>query len=431
VCVLSILLFSLSLAEAAAPTGLDTLQRPASLAPIVSQLSPAVVAITVQRRVSYEALPVPEWARPYFEKSPGAPRAQEGQGSGFFISADGYLLTNHHVVDGADKVEVTLGDARRFMAKVVGSDERTDVALLKIDAGAPLPFAVLGESGAVQPGDWSLAVGNPFGLDHSVTLGIVSAKGRSIGAGPYDDFIQTQAAINPGNSGGPLFDMDGRVIGINTAIVGQGIGFSIPIDQVKPMIEELKASGTVSRGWLGVQLAELDAGNAAAMGAPDGGVAVGQVTSGTPAAKAGMKAGDVVVSIDGKAVTEASALVRAVGMRKPGETVKLEVVRDGKPRAVAVLLAARPSEDALTGRTKVAPAPDGATGDLQLDDLTVRGVREEGRFAGRLRAGDRILSVDGRPAKDGASVMKSLAAEGAHRLLVEREGEELLVLVAP
>lgn len=424
---LSILCLTLSLAEAAAPSGLDTLQRPASLAPLVAQLSPPVVSLTVQKRVSFEGPTMPEWARPYFE-APG-PRQAAGQGSGFLISADGYVLTNHHVVEGAESVRVTLTDGREFAARVVGNDARTDVALLKLDAPVDLPFATLGESAGVQPGDWSLAVGNPFGLEHSVTLGIVSAKGRSIGAGPYDDFIQTQASINPGNSGGPLFDIEGRVIGINTAIVGQGIGFAIPIDQVKPMLEELKSRGSVSRGWLGAQLAELDSGNARAMGAPDGGVAIAQVSAGTPGEKAGLRAGDVVVSVDGAPVREAPSLVRAVGARKPGETLKLEIVRDGKRRSLSVLLAARPDEDALARATVPGGDPAEPTADVRLDGLTVREVNGSGPYAGHLREGDRLVSVDGSAVNEQAGASKALQRPGPHRILVVRQGQELLVLV--
>lgn len=424
---LSILCLTLSLAEAAAPSGLDTLQRPASLAPLVAQLSPPVVSLSVQKRVAFEAPSMPEWARPYFE-APGPQRAS-GQGSGFLISADGYLLTNHHVVDGAEAVLVTLTDGREFPARVVGTDARTDVALLKIDTALSLPYATLGESAGVQPGDWSLAVGNPFGLEHSVTLGIVSAKGRSIGAGPYDDFIQTQASINPGNSGGPLFDIEGRVIGINTAIVGQGIGFAIPIDQVKPMLDELKTRGSVSRGWLGVQLAELDAGNASAMGATDGGVAVAQVTVGTPAEKAGLKAGDVVLSVDGVAVREAPGLVRAVGARKPGESLKLDILRDGKRRSISVLLAARPEEDALARPSSPGGGDPAPPADVRLDGLTVRDVNGEGAFAGHLKEGDRLVSVDGAAVKDEAAATRALLRPGPHRILVLRQGQELLVLV--
>jgi serine protease Do len=427
--VLSILCLTLSLAEAAAPSGLDILQKPASLAPLVSQLSPPVVSLSVKKKVALEDIPMPSWARPYFDAPSGGPRIQSGQGSGFIISADGYMLTNHHVVEGAEEVEVTLPDGRTFTAKLVGSDARTDVALMKIDAAGDLPFATLGESSKVQPGDWSLAVGNPFGLETSVTLGIVSAKGRSIGAGPYDDFIQTQASINPGNSGGPLFDVDGRVIGINTAIVGQGIGFAIPIDQVKPMLDDLKTSGKVSRGWLGVQLAELDPGNAAAMGATKGGVAVALVTAGTPAAKAGLKVGDVVVSIDGVPVKEGPALVRAVGGHKPGETVKLELVRDGKPLSLSVLLAARPDEDALARGTGPGDGEGSAKPEVQLDGLTVGWVNPAGAYAGLLREGDRIVSVDGKAAKTDEAVRKELARPGPHRVVVVRDGAELLVLV--
>lgn len=418
---------ALSLPASAAPIT-PVAGAPASLAPLVDQLSPAVVSISVKEKLTLNQEQMPEWMRKHLEQMPMPEK--EGQGSGFFISADGYLLTNNHVVEHADSVDVVLSPEVHYTARVVGTDPRTDVALLKIDAPGPLPFAELGDSSTVKVGDWSLAIGNPFGLDHSVTLGIVSAKGRAIGAGPYDDFLQTQAAINPGNSGGPLFDMSGRVIGINTAIVGQGIGFAIPVDQVKPLIEELKAHGTVSRGWLGVTLAEVDDKLAAEMGGKGGGVAVAEVTAGTPAAKAGLKAGDLVVTLDGAPVKHGDDIVRAVGALKPGKQVKLEIVRAGKPITVTATLGERPSEDALArgerGTGSGAQAPSTA---VELEGTTVKSVAESSRYKNRLAPGDRVLSVDGKAAKDGAAVERGLAEGGAHRVLVERDGRELFVIV--
>jgi len=421
-----------SFAAAAPPSAplAITPAAPASLAPLVDQLSPAVVSIAVKQKLSMDDAQVPGWVRPFMDHMQ-MPET-EGQGSGFLISADGYLLTNNHVVEHADTVDVVLGNERHFTARVVGTDPRTDVALLKIDAPSPLPFAELGDSSGVRVGDWSLAIGNPFGLDHSVTLGIVSAKGRAIGAGPYDDFLQTQAAINPGNSGGPLFDMQGRVIGINTAIVGQGIGFAIPIDQVKPLVEELKTKGSVSRGWLGVQLAEVDEATATQMGGKGGGVAVAEVTNGTPAQKSGLKAGDLVVALDGAPVKRGDDIVRAVGALKPGKQVKLDVIRDGKPQTLTAVLGERPTEDALArGEYGSGPAVKSPSAPpvVELDGTTVKAVDPQSRYEKRLAPGDKILKVDEKPVKDGASVQSMLAAPGGHRVLVQRGGRELFVIV--
>jgi serine protease Do len=282
-------------------------------------------------------------------------RMQQGEGTGFFISADGYLLTNNHVVSGADEVTVTLLDERTFDARVVGTDPNTDIALVKVEADTALPHVQLGSSDATRVGDRVVAIGNPFGLSHTVTEGIVSAKGRVIGAGPYDDFLQTDASINPGNSGGPLFNLAGEVVGINTAINprGQGIGFSVPIDQVRPLIDDLKEDGKVSRGWMGVGLQELDPMLAKHLGKPDlAGTVVGQVYPGTPAASAGLESGDIIIEMDGQPVKDSATLVRSIGTRAPGEKVSLKVLREGRPTDVKVKLGERPDREELEGRRR-------------------------------------------------------------------------------
>ena len=246
-----------------------------SLAPLVERVQMAVVNIDVEQKVEVPTMSFQSPFGPFFGNPHGMGqeegddgdsdgdhhyRTQEGAGSGFIISADGYILTNNHVVADADKVKVRLADERSFDARVIGTDERTDVAVVKIDAPVDLPFVKLGSSDALRVGDWVVAIGNPYGLAHTVTAGIVSAKGRAIGAGPYDDFIQTDASINPGNSGGPLFNLAGEVVGINSAIVksANSIGFAIPADMVKPILEDLKSTGHVARGWMGMGLQELD-----------------------------------------------------------------------------------------------------------------------------------------------------------------------------
>src|ERR1700694_5628587 len=267
----------------------------------------------------------------------GAPRgghAVTGQGSGFFISADGYAVTNNHVVDGADKVEVTTDDGKIYKAKVIGTDARTDLALIKVEGGSDFPFAKLSD-GKPRIGDWVLAVGNPFGLGGTVTAGIVSARGRDIGNGPYDDFIQIDAPVNKGNSGGPTFDVAGTVIGANTAIFSPsggsvGIAFAIPADTVKKVVAQLKDKGSVTRGWIGVQIQSVTPEIADSLGLKSvQGALVAEPQSGGPAAKAGIEAGDVITSVNGAALKDARELARQIGGLPPGTSVKLFLLHKG------------------------------------------------------------------------------------------------------
>ncbi|HVB81478.1 MAG TPA: DegQ family serine endoprotease [Candidatus Binataceae bacterium] len=260
---------------------------------------------------------------------------EHGIGSGVIVSPDGYILTNYHVVGHADEINVTLMDKREFTAKVIGKDQKTDLALIKIDTKQPLPYASLGDSHKVEVGDWVVAIGNPFGFNLTVTAGIVSAKGRALG-GSYDNFIQTDASINPGNSGGPLFNTNGQVIGINTAIYSStgsnaGIGFAIPIDLAKSVMDQLKAHGHVTRGWLGVEVQAMTPELAKSFGlqTPTGALVAG-VQNDTPAAEAGVKRGDIIVKFDGNAVHDEHELPEMVAQTSIGKTVPLEVVRDGK-----------------------------------------------------------------------------------------------------
>src|SRR3954468_22217267 len=281
----------------------------------------------------------------------GMPRGRgmvTGQGSGFFISADGYAVTNNHVVDGADKVEVTTDDGRIFKAKVIGSDARTDLALIKVEGGSNFPFAKLSD-GNPRIGDWVLAVGNPFGLGGTVTAGIVSARGRDIGAGPYDDFIQIDAPVNKGNSGGPTFDMDGNVIGVNTAIFSPsggsvGIAFDIPASTVKSVVAQLKDKGTVSRGWIGVQIQPVTSDIADSLGLKKAeGALVAEPQANGPAAKAGIESGDVITSVNGESVKDARELARTIGGLAPGATVKLNVLHKGQDKVVNLTLGQLPN----------------------------------------------------------------------------------------
>ena len=315
-----------------------------SLAPLVEKMGPAVVNLAVSTGPSE----VDPKALEYYRRFGISPRQAESQGSGFLISADGYILTNHHVIENASSIVVRMADEREFEGRVIGSDPRIDVGLVKITSSERLPFVSLGESDSLRVGDWVVAIGNPFGLSHTVTQGIVSAKGRSIGAGPYDDFIQTDASINPGNSGGPLFDLSGRVIGINTAVsaVGQGIGFAVPSDMVLEVLEDLKTQGRVDRGWIGVALRDLSPSQMNSLGVPSAqtGVVLSEVYPRSPAAQAGARAGDVVVRIDGNPVLDSGELVRLIGSKRAGQDVRVRVLRNGQSRTLTITLAARPDE---------------------------------------------------------------------------------------
>src|ERR1700688_3803444 len=273
----------------------------------------------------------------------GGPRGGHGvvtgQGSGFFISADGFAVTNNHVVDGADKVEVTTDDGKIYKAKVIGTDARTDLALIKVEGGSDFPFAKLSD-GKPRIGDWVLAVGNPFGLGGTVTAGIVSARGRDIGNGPYDDFIQIDAPVNKGNSGGPAFDTSGEVMGVNTAIYSPsggsvGIAFAIPADTVKSVVAQLRDKGSVTRGWIGVQIQAVTPDIADGWGLKQAtGALVSEPQKDSPAAKAGIQSGDVITSVDDTAIHDARDLARHIGTMSPGASVKLGMIHQGQDKTV-------------------------------------------------------------------------------------------------
>ena len=439
-----------------APAAPLTYDPRVSLAPLVKALGPTVVHLEVEKAVASPLGMIDPRMHPFLRVpdglDPGTPQTRSGEGSGFIISADGLVLTNNHVVDGADKVTVTLDDERSFEATVLGTDPRTDVALVRLEGARDLPTATLGSSGALEVGDWVVAIGNPFGLDHSVSTGIVSGKGRDLGAGPYDAFLQTDASINPGNSGGPLFNLKGEVVGINTAIIGQGIGFAVPIDMVSGMVEELRTDGRVARGWMGVGLRALDEDLGAQLGVPAGaGVVLGQIYPGTPAAEAGLRAGDVLTSLDGQPVDDSAAVVRAIGTRKPGEVVKLGLLRDGRTQTVKVALGDRPEEgDLRAGRWRAEPetpdAPDDALSELGLSAtggraLGLRGEQARGAIitriaadspaAGRLQPGDRVLALDGRRVSGPADLAAGLARSSGRALFVVERGEAQVLVDVP
>lgn len=305
-----------------------------TLAPLVEAVQPAVVTVYVSSMIQLD---------PRLQIF-GMPTEQrvEGQGSGFVISADGYILTNRHVAGDADDIKVKFPDGLDVPAKVVGVDDMSDVALLKIDAGRPLPYLRLADEGRYRVGDWVIAVGNPLGLGHTVTSGIVSGVGRDIPRAPLEQFIQTDAAINQGNSGGPLIAMDGSVIGMNTAII-QGantVGFAIPSDHLQGVVRQIRENGKVTRGYMGVEMATIPAVAQRAIGK---GVLLESVAHGGPASKAGLQAGDLVTKVGDTAVLEAKDLLRAVSKHAPGDKIKVVVVREGKERTFEVVLAERPA----------------------------------------------------------------------------------------
>ena len=380
-----------AIATSTATAPLSTI--PGSFADLAKRLSPTVVNVKVTKVEQVGNFPVPQlpegpfgdFFKQFPQMRPQGPESRQvhGAGSGVIISADGYILTNNHVVEGAKEVVVTVGEKEEYKASVIGRDPKTDLAVLKIAPKENLPAAVLGDSAQLNVGDWVLAIGNPFGLSHTVTTGIVSAKGRVIGAGPYDNFIQTDASINPGNSGGPLYNLKGEVVGINTAIIpyGQGIGFAIPIDTAKPLIPQLVAKGEVTRGYLGVNIQPLTPDLAKAMKVEGTkGALVSNVVPDSPAAKGGMQTGDVIVSFDKKAVEDPRALSALVAETPVGHEVPVTVLRNGQKQALSIVVGKLPAEKAQA-EPSIQPA-QGKWG-LQLQDLNPQMASRLGLKAGQ------------------------------------------------
>src|SRR5690349_580485 len=388
------------------------------------------------------------------QSGPHAPRRHEtitGEGSGFFISADGYAVTNNHVVDHAKSVLVTTDDGAVFTAKVVGADPKTDLALIKVEGNKDFPFVKFAEH-APQVGDWVVAVGNPFGLGGTVTAGIVSARGRDIGSGPYDDYIQIDAPINKGNSGGPAFNIDGEVIGVNTAIFSPsggsvGIGFDIPAATAKMVVAQLKDHGRIDRAWLGVQIQPVTAEIADSLGLKKAeGAIVAQPQPDSPASKAGIVAGDVITEIDGASIKDSRELARKVGMMAPGAKIKVTMVRKGEIKTLALTLDKMPNEKHAQADTSdeksagdtprlglnLAPAKDVAgSGD---QGVAVVGVDPIGLAAERgIKTGDVILDVGGKAVANTAEVRKALSdarTAGKNTVLLRVKTAEAMRFVA-
>ena len=332
----------------------DVARAPLSFADLAEKLKPSVVNISTSKTVKSGGFRSPfgqnspfggdDFFERFFGDIPQRQFKQKSLGSGFIISHDGYIFTNNHVVEQADKILVKLSDGKEYEAKVIGRDAKTDLALIKIKANESLPIAETGDSDKLRVGDWVMAIGNPFGLEQTVTAGIVSAKGRVIGAGPYDNFIQTDASINPGNSGGPLFNMEGKVIGINTAIVaqGQGIGFAIPISMAKTILPDLKSKGKVTRGWLGISVQDINEDIAKSMKLKDrNGALISDVFKGDPADRAGLKSGDIVTEINGKSIKDMHELLLMIAGFRIGETIKVKILRDGLEKMIPITIVER------------------------------------------------------------------------------------------
>lgn len=452
-CAATVLLLGPAAAEAASAAP--------DFVPLVQATGKAVVNISTEKTVKqrsgmpsemFRGMP-PEFERFFEQFERGSrPRTQRSLGTGFLISADGFIVTNNHVVEGADTVLVNLqntaGKEQSLKAKVIGTDKETDLALLKVTAEKPLPFLSFGDSDKMEVGEWVLAIGNPFGLGHTVTAGILSAKGRNIQSGPFDNFLQTDASINPGNSGGPLINMEGKVIGINTAIIasGQDIGFAIPSGMASRIVEQLKSDKKVSRGWIGVSIQDVDANTAKALGLPDAkGAIIGSVMDGEPAEKAGMKDGDVVLEVNGKPIEDSNALLRAIAAEAPGSTVRFTVWRDGAKKELSVKLGERGGHTAdASGARKEAPAALGlsvrplpaeearAAGLKRGTGLLVTGV-EPGLPAAEaeIREGDILLTANFkhlRSASDLSRIVNNDATKkrGAVMLQIQRRGQTFL-----
>jgi len=404
---------------------------PASFADVVAAVKPAVVGVKTKRSETEQLGSLADrfshqfGAPPLTPETPGShhpPRTVTTQGSGFFISADGYAVTNNHVVEGSEKAEIQTDDQKTYTAKVVGSDPISDFALLKVDGRSDFAFVKLVEQ-MPRVGDWVLAIGNPFGLGGTVTAGIVSARGRNIGGVSSDSLLQIDAPINKGDSGGPTFDLDGRVVGVNMMIFSPsggsiGIAFAIPAATVRTVISQLKDKGAVSRGWLGVQMQPVTAEIADVLGLKQaGGVLVDEAVPDRPAAKAGIASGDVIASVDGAPIKDAAALSKTISGTAPGTSIRLGVIRDGEARSIAVALGALPvpsqtpaadsqrHEEPETGRgdagglgVKLAPA--GSITGAGEQGVVVTDIDPGGLWAGRgFEPGDVILDVSGKSVK--------------------------------
>jgi serine protease Do len=447
-------------------------QPQAGFADLIERVKPAVIAVRVKKEADdklanfgfdkerfgdndnlqrfFRQFGMPD--TPNFRMSPrGQHRTITGQGSGFFISADGYAVTNYHVVDGAKTVQIQTDDGKNYTGKVVGTDQKTDLALIKVDGDKPFPFVAFADKPA-RVGEWVVAVGNPFGLSGSATAGIVSARGRDIGAGPYDDFIQIDAPINKGNSGGPAFNADGKVIAVNTAIYSPsggsvGIGFGIPADTVKTVVAALKDKGYVERGWLGVQVQPVTAAIADSLGMRNAeGALVAEAQASGPAAKAGIQSGDVITAVNSDAVRDSRDLAKKIAAMAPGSKVTLSILRKGERQDMTVALRALPNDrqakadtgmqenDGDTPRLGLMLAPAERVAGAEAKGLVITGVQQDSPAAEKgLKSGDVILDVSGKSVSTVDEVRKALKdarSQGRSNVLMRVKSGDTMRFVA-
>jgi serine protease Do len=451
----------------------ESMQRPVGFADLVAKVKPAVISVRVKVDAGAEMMgsdgdmPFPPnshmqrffhyFGMPHGENAPDNQRRPHGhimtaQGSGFFITADGYAVTNNHVVDKAKAVEITTDDGKTYDAKVIGTDPRTDLAVIKVDGRSDFPYVKLAPT-MPRIGDWVVAVGNPFGLGGTVTAGIVSARGRDIGSGPYDDFIQIDAPVNKGNSGGPTFDMEGNVIGVNTAIFSPsggsvGIAFDIPAETVKTVVAQLKDKGFISRGWIGVQIQPLTAEIADGLGLKgSAGALVDEAQADSPAANAGILSGDIITTVNGQAVKDAHDLARQIGAMPPGAEVKLGVWRKGEEKSFSLRLGELPksreartntpdSDTSRAGLPKLglSLAPAGEIAGAGFEGVVVTEVDPNGPASEQgLKTGDIILEVGGSKVATAADVRKALREaqeSGKHAVIMRLKSDDKTKFVA-
>jgi serine protease Do len=433
---------------------------PANFSELAEKVRPGVVNIQVVKKVKNVAFgsgenpfgensPFGDFFGPYFQGNRSPAPEQRGVGSGFIMSSDGYILTNNHVVEDADQIKVKLADGKEYNGKIVGRDPKTDLAVVKIDGAKDLHPLALGNSDDLKVGSWVVAVGSPFGLEQTVTAGIVSAKGRVIGSGPYDNFIQTDASINPGNSGGPLINTKGEVVGINTAIVaeGKGIGFAIPVNMAKDVAPQLEEKGHVTRGWLGVSIQEMTPELAKSFGLKDDkGALVAQVIPGSPAEKAGIEQGDVILGFDGKAIAESKDLPQIVASTPVGKSVDVKIWRNGKALDQQVKVSEM-EENVEVSRT----SSHNKTLGIAVQNLTPEMARrlrlqsETGVVVTRvepgspaadagIQTGDIIREVNRKPVKDANDLVQTIEQakdQNSILLLVQRGQNNMFAAVTP
>jgi serine protease Do len=444
--------------------GQSVRMAPQDFTALSKKCSPAVVNISTVRTMSgsggrvFEHFfglpqgqqdPFGRYFEEFFKNMPQRQFKQNSLGSGFILDKDGYIVTNNHVIEGADEIQVKLNDGKEYRAEIIGADASTDLALIKIKTDQALPALPLGDSDKMEIGQWVLAIGSPFGLEHTVTAGIISAKGRVIGAGPYDDFIQTDASINPGNSGGPLLNMNGEVIGINTAIVngGDGIGFAIPINIANAVFEQLKSSGSVTRGWLGVGIQDLDKDLKEYYGISQG-VLISEVFPGDPADRAGILAGDIVLSINGNPVDSSRGLSKQIADLSVKSTAEIKLNRNGKIKTVNVTIARRDEvklgtaapgklpelgEDRLGMQiTEINPEVARRFGLSDTDGVMVMELQADGKSAAAgIQQGDIIKGINRQPVKTVADynrVMAGIKKGSIVQFYIKRADKGMMVI---